>query len=69
MTGYLYDNEQAAAEAVAAINTRFGIPVSPNSVTRTYTDYMRWGDAWAIMADDSLVAVLGDAVELPVIEE
>ena len=69
MTGYLYDNEQAAAEAVAAINTRFGIPVSPNSVTRTYTDYMRWGDAWAIMADESLEAVLGEPIVLPVIED
>lgn len=65
MTGWIYNTEGDAANAVAAINKHYGFPLSADAVTQTYTNYIKWGDGWAIMADDSLVAVLGDAVELP----
>ena len=65
MRGWIFDSEQDAVTAIADINAYFGIPVSPDSVTQTYTEYLPWGDAWAIMEDESLVWLLGDAVELP----
>jgi hypothetical protein len=69
MLGYLYDTEILAQAAVAEVNAYYGIPVSPDAVTQTYTDFIAWNDKWAILFDDSLVAVLGDAVELPIIED
>lgn len=68
MIGYFYDIEENAMSAISAIDAHFGYPAE-GMVTKSYTEHLPWGDGWAIMADDSIVAVLGDAVELPEIDE
>jgi hypothetical protein len=60
--GYYYTDEQAAMDAVALVNAYYGCPMAG---VETWCVYQSWGDGWAIMADDSLVVVLGEPVILP----
>jgi hypothetical protein len=66
VSGYYYTDEQAAMDAVALVNAYYGCPMEG---VETWTTCQAWGEGWAIMADESLVAVLGDAVILPKIED
>jgi hypothetical protein len=64
--GYYYTEEQAAIDAVALVNAYYGCPMDG---VETWTTCQAWGEGWAIIADESLVAVLGDAVILPKTED
>ena len=66
VTGYYYTDEQDAIDAVALVNAYYGCPMDG---VETWCAYTPHGDGWAIIADDSLVAVLGDAVILPTTED
>jgi hypothetical protein len=39
ITGYKYKNEQDAINARELVDTYYGIPVSPDSVTQNWCDY------------------------------
>lgn len=70
--GYKYATEQDAINAREACDTYYGIPVSADDVTQNWTDYQT-ADLdtpifWYIKADDSLKAVLGNAIEFDVTE-
>jgi hypothetical protein len=62
MVGYYYTEKQAAIDAVALVNDYYGCPMDG---IETWTTYQEWSDGWAIMADESLVVVLGEPIELP----
>jgi hypothetical protein len=66
VSGYYYTGEQDAMDAVALVNAYYGCPMDG---VETWCGHQSWGDGWAIIADESLVAVLGDAVILPKIED
>lgn len=65
VTGYYYTDEQAAMDAVALVNAYYGCPMDG---VETWCAYQSWGEEWAIIADDSLVPVLGESDELPEID-
>lgn len=60
--GYYYTDEQEAIEAVASCDTYYGCPTE---ATEHWCGYQPWGDGWAIIADESLIVVLGEPFELP----
>lgn len=62
VSGYYYNDEVAAQAAVNAVNAYYGCPMEGID---TWTTYQAWGDGWAIMADESLIVVLGEPYELP----
>lgn len=66
--GYIFNTESDAIQSLMLIIAYFGIPVSPDAVTQTYTEYQQWGDQWAILYDESLEPVLGSPVVLPTID-
>lgn len=69
MKGYLFNSESEAQAAQNLCDDHYSIPASPDSETLHWVAYEAWGDAWAIMADESLVVVLGEPFELPIIED
>jgi hypothetical protein len=69
--GYKYDTEQLAEEAVNLCNTYYGIPQSPDDITRTWCDY-QYAELnnpifWYIIYDESLEIVLGEPTIFDVI--
>jgi hypothetical protein len=60
--GYYYTEEQAAIDAVVLVNAYYGCPMEG---VETWCAYTSHGNGWAITADESLVAVLGEPVILP----
>ena len=66
VSGYYFETEQAAMDAVALVNAYYGCPMER---VETWCDYTPYGDGWAIVADESLVVVLGEPVILPKIED
>jgi hypothetical protein len=66
VTGYYYTDEQAAMDAVELCDTYYGCP---NEATEHWCVYQSWGEGWAIIADESLVAVLGEPVILQKTED
>jgi hypothetical protein len=62
VTGYYYTDEQAAMDAVALCDTYYGCP---NPATEHWCSYQSWGDAWAIIYDETLYPVLGNPIVLP----
>jgi hypothetical protein len=66
VTGYYYTEEQSAISAVALVNAYYGCPMEG---VETWCAYQSWGDGWAIIADESLVAVLGEPAILPTTED
>ena len=66
--GYIFDTETEAQSAIAAIDAHYSDQLD-GLRTVHWTSYHSWGDVWVILADASLVDVLGDAEELPEIEE
>jgi hypothetical protein len=63
VTGYKYSIEQDAIDAREQVDAYYGIPVSPDDVTKNWTDYLT-ADLdnpifWYIVYDISLEIVLG----------
>ena len=62
--GYKYTNEQDAINAREQVVTYYGIPVSPDDVTKNWIDYQtaKYNTPifWYIIFDDSLKVVLGE---------
>lgn len=66
--GYIYATEADAMDAVARVNAHYGVPVK-GGVTTDWVGFQQRGDEWVIVYDESLEAVLGEPIVLPVIEE
>ena len=62
VSGYYYNDEVAVDAAVDAVNAYYGCPMEG---VETWTTCQAWGEGWAIMADESLIVVLGEPYELP----
>jgi hypothetical protein len=62
ITGYKYTNEQDVINAREQVDTYYGIPVSPDDVTKNWIDYQtaKYNTPifWYIIFDDSLKVVL-----------
>jgi hypothetical protein len=73
ITGYKYETEQEAQDAVQACNTYYGIPVSPDAVTRTWCDYqfanLNEPQFYYIRWNETLNMVLDDPTEFDIIFE
>lgn len=67
-SGYRYNTEQEAQDAVHALNVYYGIPVSPDAITQRWCDYGYNNEYWYIIWDDSLNVVLGEPTEIIVLE-
>jgi hypothetical protein len=65
---YIFETEAQAKQAVQSINAYFGIPVSPDAVTQTYTQYEHHQGLWYIRHLDELEAILGEPVLLEITE-
>jgi hypothetical protein len=63
ITGYKYKNEQEAIDAREVVDTYYGIPVSPDSVTQNWCEYetanLDTPVFYFIRFDESLTVVLG----------
>jgi hypothetical protein len=63
ITGYKYANEQDAINARELVDTYYGIPVSPDSVTQNWCEYetanLDTPVFYFIRFDESLEVVLG----------
>ena len=62
--GYIYANISEAEAAIESLNSHFGFPISPDSVTQNYTSYSTIDDIIHILASEKIKAVLGDTVEI-----
>lgn len=64
VTGYKYTNEQDAIDAREQVDTYYGIPVSPDDVTKNWVDYntatLDHPKFYYITFDESLEVVLGE---------
>jgi hypothetical protein len=64
VTGYIYTNEQNAIEAREQVDTYYGIPVSPDDITKNWIDYntatLDNPVFYYIIFDESLKVVLGE---------
>ena len=64
VTGYKYTNEQDAINAREQVDAYYGIPVSPDDVTKNWVDYntatLDNPIFWYIIFDESLEVVLGE---------
>ena len=67
---HLFTTGAEAQQAINLINQGEGIPVSKDSVTRTYTNYQTVEDVYYIAADELTEKYLGEPtdLELPEIE-
>jgi hypothetical protein len=61
---HTFTTEQAAQQAIDLINVGEGIPVSEDSVTRTYTNFQTVEDVYYIAADEVTEKYLGEATDL-----
>jgi hypothetical protein len=70
VTGYKYTNEQDAINARELVDTYYGIPVSPDSVTKNWIDYqtaeLNNPVFYYIVFDESLRVVLGQPITFEV---
>jgi len=66
--GYIFDTETKAQSAIAAIDSHYAEQLD-GVRTVNWTNYHEWGDVWVIFSNDTLIPVLGDAVDLPEIDE
>jgi hypothetical protein len=60
-TGYIYQTEQEAQNAVELCNQYYGIPHSPDDITTSYTSYLysSGNNFYYIIYDPTLEIVLG----------
>ena len=56
VTGYKYANEQDAINARELVDTYYGIPVSPDSVTKNWIDYQNKGPRTPTIQNVGLLA-------------
>jgi len=67
INGYKYTTESSAKSAQKACNDYYGLPDSPNDVTRNWVDYqcaeLNEPNFWFIMYDHSLFPILGEPTE------
>jgi len=72
MLGYQYTTEQYAINAREACDAYYGIPVSPDDVTRNWCDYqfaeLNNPQFWYIIFYESLTPILGQPTEFEVIQ-
>jgi hypothetical protein len=61
---HLFDTLEAANEAIELINAGEGIPVSPDAVTRTYTQAQENDGRIYIAADEVTEKYLGEGIEI-----
>jgi hypothetical protein len=61
---HLFDTLEAANEAIELINAGEGIPVSPEAVTRTYTEAQENDGRIYIQADEVTEKYLGEGIEI-----
>jgi hypothetical protein len=70
VTGYKYTNEQDAIDARESVDAYYGIPVSPDSVTKNWIDYqtaeLNNPVFYYIVFDESLRVVLGQPITFEV---
>jgi hypothetical protein len=70
ITGYKYANEQDAINARELLDTYYGIPVSPDSVTQNWCEYETANldnpVFYFIRFDESLEVVLGQPITFEV---
>jgi len=66
--GYKFDSVEEATNAIIALNTHFGIPVSDDAITRTAAVAIEDGTFLYIQADDSFVSILGEPIEIEISE-
>jgi len=64
---HLFDTLEAANAAIELINAGEGIPVSPEAVTRTYTQAQENDGRIYIAADEVTEKYLGEGVEIELI--
>jgi len=66
ITGYKYTIEQEAIDAREVVDTYYGIPVSPDSVTQNWCEYetanLDTPVFYFIRFDESLTVVLGQPI-------
>lgn len=69
--GYKYTSEQAAINAREQCDVYYGIPVSPDDVTKHWVNYeyaeLNIPKFWYIISAESLLPILGQAIEFEVI--
>lgn len=69
--GYTYTTEQEAFEAREQCDLYYGIPVSPDDITKNWVDYryahLNNPKFWYIIYDKSLLPILGQPIEFEVI--
>lgn len=61
---FIYNSEQDAINAVATLNTYYGIPKGAESVTQTLCEYNTWNDKYIIHYDDCMLVVFGVPLEI-----
>jgi hypothetical protein len=70
ITGYKYTIEQEAIDARELVDTYYGIPVSPDSVTQNWCEYetanLDTPVFYFIRFDESLTVVLGQPITFEV---
>ena len=66
---HLFTSVEEANQAIEIINKGEGIPVSPDTVTRTYCEYQENEGRIFIHADEVTEKYLKASVEIEIIEE
>lgn len=64
---HVFNSAQEAETAISQINSALGIPVSEDSVTRTYCTQQENNGNIYIHADDVTESILGASVDLEII--
>jgi hypothetical protein len=60
---YIFQTEIEASNAIQAINLALGIPVSPDAITQTYTNYENINGTWLIRHDETIETILGQPID------
>lgn len=70
ITGYKYTNEQDAIDARKQCADYYGLPVSPDDVTKYWVDYneasLNTPVFWYIIFDSSIEMILGEPINFEV---
>lgn len=67
LKAHTFDTLEAANAAIEGINQGEGIPVSPDAITRTYTQAQENNGTIYIVADDVTEKHLGEPTEIQLI--
>lgn len=66
MKTHMFSTQQQANEAIETINKGEGIPVSNDSVTRTYCECISYEDIFYIQSDSVTEKYLGKPTEIEI---